>query len=204
MLRKIKLIAVTGPSGCGKTLLAKRLSGRLGRNKCVILSQDNYYKDWGRLHRKKRKKINFDDIKAFDFQLFKKHLEALKNGKGILSPCYDFVRSARSKKTKRIQPKPVIIVEGLMPLAKRNLAPLFDLKIYIDTENYVCLARRIRRDIKERGESIEATCRRYFQDVLPMQKKYVEPQKKYADIVINSHKKLDDRLLDRIVKCAEC
>ncbi|MEK6715273.1 MAG: uridine kinase [Candidatus Omnitrophota bacterium] len=195
-----KLIVVTGPSACGKTFFANKLLKKIGKNRCSIISQDNYYKDWGNLDIEKRKKINFDDIKAFDLSLFKKHLQALKDGKSILRPYYDFVRSARLKKTKRIYPKPVIIVEGLMPLAKRSLINFFDFKIYIEADNATCLARRIKRDTRERGDSIESACRRYFQDVLPMQKKYVEPQKKLADIVIDTDKKLDDRLWDGIIK----
>ncbi|PIQ89478.1 MAG: uridine kinase [Candidatus Omnitrophica bacterium CG11_big_fil_rev_8_21_14_0_20_42_13] len=198
--RHTKLIAIAGPSACGKSLLAKELLKKLGSDKCSIISQDNYYKDWGRLSIAKRKKINFDNIRAFDFALFKKHLKALKNNKTISLPYYDFISSRRLKKTKKIAPKVFIIVEGLMPYVKKETGKLFDLKIYVDAENHTCMARRINRDINERGETLESTCRRYFKDVLPMQVKYVEPQKRCADIAVNSSKKLGDKTLDKIVR----
>jgi len=178
------LIAIAGSTASGKTTLADLLKKMLGDKKAVIICQDNYYKDWPRLSLKERKKINFDDLKSFDWVLLLKHLKCLKNGCPILSPEYDFVQSRRLKKAKRIESKQFVIVEGLMPYFEKKLRDLFDYKIYIDTSNAVCLARRIKRDTKERGDSIESVCKRYFDQVLPMQKKYVEPQREFADMVI--------------------
>jgi uridine kinase len=180
-----KIIAIAGPTASGKTTFAYVLRSKLGNNKAVIIGQDNYYKNWSYLSKKTRKKINFDDIKAFDFNLLTKHLLCLKRGKAIKSPLYNFAQSRRLKKTIKIIPKPYIIVEGLMPFYFKRLARLFDYKIYIEANKATCLARRIKRDIKERGESIESVCSRYFNDVLLKQKKYVEPQKRWADEVVN-------------------
>jgi uridine kinase len=180
-----KIIAITGPTASGKSSLAKKLNTKLGSSKCVIIAQDNYYKNWGHLNKTARKKINFDDAKAFDSSLLAKHLSSLKRGLNIESPLYDFVQSRRLKRSIKIESKPLIIVEGLMPFLDKKLRSLFDYKIYINVSNGVCLARRIKRDTKERGDSIESVCIRYFNDVLPMQRKYVEPQKKWADLIIN-------------------
>ncbi|MCX5699832.1 MAG: uridine kinase [Candidatus Omnitrophica bacterium] len=178
------LIAIAGPTASGKTTLANLLKKILGANKAVIISQDNYYKDWPRLSLKERKKINFDNLKSFDWVLLLKHLKCLKKGNPILSPEYDFVQSRRLKKAQKVEAKQFIIVEGLIPYFEKKLRSLFDYKIYINTNNGICLARRIKRDTQERADSIESVCKRYFEDVLPMQKKYVEPQKGWADWVV--------------------
>jgi uridine kinase len=180
-----KIIAVAGSTASGKTTFANLFKKKLKENNAVVICQDNYYKDWSHLSKKERKKINFDDLKSFDLKLLIKHLKELKNGKPVCMPLYDFVQSQRLKKTKKIEPKQFIIIEGLMPFFDNKLRRLFDYKIYINASNAVCLARRIKRDTQERGESIESVCSRYFNDVLPMQKKYVEPQKKWADVIIN-------------------
>jgi len=180
-----KIIAIAGPTASGKTTFANLLKKDIGYKKTVVICQDNYYKDWPKLKLIERKKINFDDLKAFDLELLTKHLQSLKNDKSINMPLYDFVQSKRLKKTKRIKAKEFIILEGLMPFFDRKLRNLFDYKIYIDSNNGLCLARRLKRDVKERGDSIASVCKRYFKDVLPMQKKYVEPQKKWADLIIN-------------------
>jgi len=181
------LIAIVGPSASGKSMLAKRLARALGRTRCAVICQDDYYKDWSHLPRHKRKQVNFDDAKAFDFRLLEKHISVLKSGKFIQKPSYCFMESKRLTKRYTLTPKRYIIVEGLMPLFDNRLRKLFDYKIYIDTNNAVCLARRIRRDTKERGESIESVCSRYFNDVLPKQKRYVEPQKRWADVVVDGN-----------------
>ena len=180
----VKCIAIAGPSASGKSSLAKRLCQELGKDKAVILCQDDYYKDWSHLPKKTRKKINFDDYKVFDLDLLAKHIKLLKKGDAVLAPLYDFVGSKRLKKTKRIYPKIYVIVEGLMPFYASKMRRLFDYKIYINADSDICLSRRLKRDIKERAESIDSVCKRYFQDVLPMQKRYVEPQKKWADWVV--------------------
>lgn len=178
------LIAIAGPTASGKTTLANLLKNKLGINKTVIISQDNYYKNRLDLNLKERKKINFDHLNSFDLKLLNKHLQLLKSNKPLCTPLYDFKQSKRSTKVMRITPKKFVILEGLMPFFDKNTRELIDYKIYINSDNAICLARRLTRDTKERGDSIETVCRRYFKDVLPMQKKYVEPQKKWADLMI--------------------
>lgn len=179
----IKFIAIAGPTASGKSSLAKRIYKRLGADKCAIISLDDYYKDWSGLSKKRRININFDDMRAFDFNLLKKHIKMLKNDKAISMPRYSFVDNCRLKETRKICPKPFVIVEGLMPFTKEDLRSLFDLKIYIEIDKGRSLARRIKRDIKKRGETIESVCMRYFYHVLPMQEKYVEPLKKNSDLI---------------------
>lgn len=195
-----KLIAIAGPTASGKTTFAKLLKKKFSNNKTVTICQDNYYKDFPHLSTRERKKTNFDDFKSFEWKLLLKHLNYLKKGRTIFSPQYDFVQSKRLKKTQKIRPKQYIIIEGLMPFWDKKLRCLFHHKIYINTGNAVCLTRRIKRDVKERGDTIESVCKRYFDHVLPMQKKYVEPQKKWTDLIVDGTKKFDDKLLNKIVE----
>lgn len=198
--KNIKCIAITGPSASGKSMLAERLASALGRTQCVVICQDDYYKDWPRLSKKARKKINFDDAKAFDFHLLRKHIRELKNGKPIRRPSYCFVESKRLSRRKTITPKPVVIVEGLMLLVKSELRRLSDCKVYIDVDSAVSLSRRLKRDIAERAETIESVCRRYFNEVLPMQKRYVETQKRRADVIVNGRKRITHKEISRIME----
>ncbi len=193
-----KLIAITGSTASGKTTFARLLKKKLGDHQTVIICQDDYYKNRAHLNRKERKKINFDDIEAFDCELLTKHLIFLKNGKSVLSPVYDFIQSRRLERTKRVVPKQFIIVEGLMPFFDKKQRILFDYKIYIDVNNSVCLARRIRRDTRTRGDSIEIICNRYFKDVLPMQKLYVEPQKRWADAIVDGSDCCHPKVINKI------
>ena len=181
----IKFIAIAGPTASGKSIFADKLTKIFGEDKCFVIHQDDYYKDWSHLTKAERKKINFDNIKAFDLLLLEKHIIALKKGMNIQKPCYSFVGSKRLSKRRNLASRPIIIVEGLMPFFTSKLRRLFDKKIYINVNSGVCLARRIKRDMRERGDTLESVCLRYFNDVLPMQKKYVEPQKRWADVVIN-------------------
>ena len=194
-----RIVVIAGPTGSGKTVLATRLFRKLGSKRCAVLSQDNYYKDWSHLSKKKRKQINFDHKKAFDFILLRKHLLILKKHEAIKSPRYSFIESKRLKTSLSIAPKPYVIVEGLMPFIDYRLARLYDLKIYINANPTTCFMRRVKRDVKKRGDTIETVCTRYFKDVLPMQKKYVEPQKKLGDMVVNGDHPFDSKLIDKIL-----
>lgn len=196
----INCIAITGPSASGKSGLAEKLKKNLGKDNCIVLCQDNYYKDWSHLKLKQRKKINFDALKSFDIALLRKHLKYLKQGRGIRMPLYDFVKSKRLKASKEVMPLRFVIIEGLMPFFDAQLRSICDYKIYIDTPSWLCLARRITRDIKERGESISSVCKRYFKDVLVMQEKYVEPQAKWADAIIDGSKKFNKKLVTGFIR----
>lgn len=191
-----RIIAITGPTASGKTTLANNLAKKIGCSRCVILSQDNYYKDWSYMPKNERKKINFDDIKSFDYKLLIKHLQDLKSGKAVEMPRYSFIKNSRLITRKKVYPKPIIIIEGLILFLNKKLRNLCDLKIYIDTDNYICFARRLRRDVKKRAETIETVCERYFHHVLPMQNKFVEPQKKFSDII---HETIDLKQLAQLI-----
>ncbi len=200
MHASVKLIAIAGPTGSGKTRLAQFLQEKLGKNKCVVISQDDYYKDWSHLSKKKRKKINFDHKDSFDFKLLSNHLALLKRGRSIKTPCYSFIESKRLKTTSHVIPQPYLIVEGLMPFVNVKFANLYDLKIYIDANNATCFIRRLKRDIKERGDKFEIVCTRYLKHVLPMQKQFVEPQKRMADLIVNGETTFNNALITRILK----
>jgi len=195
---QLRLIALAGPSGSGKTSLANRLAKRLGRT--VIISQDQYYKDWSILPLKKREEINFDHPSSFDFALMKKQLKNLKMGDTIFVPSYSYRLHKRLKRKIKILPQKWIIVEGLLVICRKSLRDLFDLKIYLDIDKETALSRRIKRDLEDRGETVDSVCRRYFKDVLPMQRRFVEPQKNWADMVVDSCETEESRLLDRLVR----
>ncbi|MFA6635896.1 MAG: uridine kinase [Candidatus Omnitrophota bacterium] len=204
----VKLIAIAGPSASGKTLLAEKLVQKLGRKNAVILSQDRYYKDLSRMPLRKRGCINFDEPKAFDFVLMKKQIKDLCNGKRIRAPRYSFRLHKRlSKRTiipnsSDLFSMSYIIVEGILVYYPGDLRDLFDLKVYVDIDEATALARRIRRDVAHRSETIELVCERFFRDVLPMQKRYIEIQKKEADVVINEKDQISKSIdiLYKIVK----
>lgn len=201
MVYNYKLIAIVGPTASGKSLFAKNIARTLGYVKTNIISQDQYYKDWSKIPIEEREKINFDHPNAFDFDLLKKHLVLLKRGKPVFLPRYSYKLHKRLKQVIKITPKKWIIIEGLLVLYKRALSNMFDLKIYLDINEAFALSRRIKRDVKHRGETIESVCSRYFKDVLPMQKKFVEPQKKFADIIINGNINSHKLLRGLIQKC---
>ncbi len=195
---KITFIAITGPTASGKSILSSKLSKVFGKEKCAVICQDDYYNDWSRLPKNRRKKINFDDAGAFDFSLLNKHIIELRRGACINKPCYGFAENKRLSRTQKIKSKPIIIIEGLMPFLKDRIRKLFDLKVYIDIDNAECLSRRLRRDIAERAETVESVCRRYFAEVLPMQRRYVERQKKWADMVIDGADCCNPKIIRKI------
>lgn len=193
-------VAIVGPSASGKTSLAQRLSEKLGKGKTAIISQDQYYKDWSGLSMVKRKRINFDHPDSFDFRLLEKHLRDLKKGREVRMPIYSFKKHLRLTKHYSLYAKRYVIVEGLLVLHKRGLRNLFNLKIYVDVNKGISLSRRIKRDLQHRGENIETVCKRYFNDVLPMQERYVEPQKKWSQIIVDGNYANSRRLLNRLAK----
>lgn len=194
------IISITGPSASGKSMLAKKLSAVLGRNRCAVLCQDDYYKDWSYLPRDKRKKINFDDVRAFDFQLLARHVRHLKKGKNIEAPRYCFKQSKRLTKRYTLVARRYVIIEGLMPILTSGLRSLIDYSIYVDIDSATGLSRRLKRDIAKRAETIDSVCKRYFSEVIPMQKRYVEPQKKWADLVVNGKDCSDKKIINKIRK----
>lgn len=178
------IIGIAGGSGSGKTTLALRLRDRFGENEVRLISHDSYYKSHDDLPYEERCKLNYDHPDAFDNALIVEHLKALKAGQAIDCPVYDYTVHNRSKETVHVKPAPVLIVEGILPLAEPELCALFDYKIFVDTDADERILRRILRDVKERGRSLDSVISQYRNTVKPMHEAFVEPSKRNADIII--------------------
>ena len=183
MDRNILVIGIAGGTGSGKTTLMKNIITRFG-DVVTVLSHDNYYKRRDELTYEQRCAINYDEPAALETDLMARHLDALRHGNSIDCPVYDFTQHNRSNETVRIDPKNVIIVEGILIFEDEPLRNLMDIRIFVDTDADVRLCRRIKRDVNKRGRTLESVLTQYQQTVKPMHEKYVEPSKKYADIVV--------------------
>lgn len=179
----ILVIGIAGGSGSGKTTLMKNLIDKFG-DVITVLSHDNYYKRHDELTYEERCKLNYDEPGAFDTSLMIYQLDQLRHGQAIDCPVYDFTVHNRSNDTIRIVPERVIIVEGILIFESEPLRQLMDIKIFVDADADVRLCRRIKRDVNKRGRSLESVLTQYQQTVKPMYEKYVEPTKKYADLVV--------------------
>ncbi len=179
----ILVIGIAGGSGSGKTTLMKRLVERFG-NHVSVLSHDNYYKRHDELTFEQRCGLNYDEPDSLDTSLMVYQLDQLRHGMAIDCPVYDFTLHNRSNETVRIEPQPVIIVEGIMIFENKELRELMDIRIFVDTDADVRLCRRIKRDVTKRGRTLESVLLQYQETVKPMHEKYVEPSKKYADLVV--------------------
>lgn len=179
----ILVIGIAGGSGSGKTTLMKNLIDKFG-DVITVLSHDNYYKRHDELTYEERCQLNYDEPGAFDTSLMIYQLDQLRHGQAIDCPVYDFTVHNRSNDTIRIVPERVIIVEGILIFESEPLRQLMDIKIFVDTDADVRLCRRIKRDVNKRGRSLESVLTQYQQTVKPMHEKYVEPTKKYADLVV--------------------
>ena len=179
----ILVIGIAGGSGSGKTTLMKRLVERFGNN-VSVLSHDNYYKRHDELTFEQREKLNYDEPEALDTSLLVYQLDQLRHGMAIDCPVYDFTLHNRSNDTIHVKPEKVIIVEGIMIFVDPDLRALMDIKIFVDTDADVRLCRRVKRDVTKRGRSLDSVLTQYQETVKPMHEKYVEPSKKFADIVV--------------------
>ena len=179
------LIAVAGGSASGKTTVVKKIINKLNSEEVLVISHDDYYKDLSHLPLEERKNVNFDHMDTFDFDLLVEDINKLKNGKTIYSPVYDYVNHTRViGDSREVKPSDVIIVEGIHALAEPKLRELYDIKIYVDTEDDIRFIRRLKRDIKDRGRTMESVINQYLTTVRPMHLQFVEPSKRYADIII--------------------
>lgn len=178
------LIGIAGGTGSGKSTVAKEVYGCLPENSIVVIEQDSYYKDQSHLSYEERIKTNYDHPDAFDTELLLEHLNMLLDGKAIDKPIYDFENHNRKKETIRVESKNIIIIEGILILAEAELRDKFNIKIFVDTDADVRIMRRIQRDIKERGRTIDSVIDQYINVVRPMHLQFVEPTKRYADIII--------------------
>ena len=183
MDNKILVIGIAGGTGSGKTTLMKNLIARFAGD-VTVLSHDNYYRRHDELPYEERCKLNYDEPAALETDLMAQHLEALRRGESIRCPVYDFAVHNRSDETVLIVPQRVIIVEGILIFENKQLRDLMDIKIFVDTDADVRLCRRIKRDVNKRGRTLESVLLQYQQTVKPMHEKYVEPSKRFADIVV--------------------
>ena len=183
MDKRFLVIGIAGGTGSGKTTLMKNIINRFG-DVVTVLSHDNYYKRHDELTYEERCKINYDEPAALETDLMAYHLDLLRQGQPIECPVYDFTQHNRSDETITVVPKSVIIVEGILIFENEPLRDLMDIKIFVDTDADVRLCRRIKRDVNKRGRTLESVLIQYQETVKPMHEKYVEPSKKYADIVV--------------------
>lgn len=183
MKNDILVIGIAGGTGSGKTTLMNNLISQFA-DVVTILSHDNYYKRHDELTYEQRCLLNYDEPDALETDLMARHLDQLRQGQPIDCPVYDFTLHNRSDKTIRIVPKKVIIVEGILIFENKELRDLMDIRIFVDTDADVRLCRRIKRDVTKRGRTLESVLNQYLQTVKPMHEKYVEPSKKYADLVV--------------------
>ncbi|OQX95919.1 uridine kinase [candidate division KSB1 bacterium 4572_119] len=183
-MKSIILIGIAGGTGSGKTLVSKRIYDEIGSDKVTIIQQDSYYKELANLSFEERKKQNFDHPDAFDHDLLFDHLIELLSGHDIEMPLYDFKTHSRKKKTQTISDNVVIVLEGILILHNPAIRNILDIKVYVDTADDIRLIRRIRRDVQERGRSLDSILEQYENSVRPMQLQFVEPTKRYADIIL--------------------
>jgi len=182
-MENILVIGIAGGSGSGKTTLMKNLVQKFGEDVTVV-SHDNYYKRHDELTYEERCLINYDEPAAFETDLMARHLDALRRGEAIECPVYDYTVHNRSDAVVRIVPKPVIIVEGILIFADEGLRDLMDIRIFVDSDADIRLCRRIKRDVNKRGRTLESVLTQYQQTVKPMHERYVEPSKKFANLVV--------------------
>lgn len=178
------LIGLAGGTGSGKTTVANAIVKRVGEERIAILSHDSYYRDFVDLPKDILDRQNFDHPDSLETELLVRHLKALKQGMVVETPIYDFKVHCRRAESRRVEPRKVILVDGILIFAEPELRKLFDVKIYVDTDADIRLIRRLKRDIAERGRSVESVVTQYESTVRPMHMEFVEPSKRYADLII--------------------
>ena len=180
------IIGVAGGTASGKTTVAQAILKRVGRQHIAYLEHDSYYRDLGHLPLHERARLNFDHPDALETELLVEHLRRLQEGQSVEVPRYDFTTYTRTGQSRRVDPRPVILVEGILIFVVRQLRDMMDVKLYVDTDADLRLIRRLQRDIGERGRTLESVIRQYVETVRPMHLEFVEPSKRYADIIIPS------------------
>lgn len=178
------VIGVAGGTGSGKTTVANEILQRVGAEHIAYIPHDAYYCDLSHLPPRQRTQVNFDHPDALETELLIEHLKELRANRGVEIPIYDFTSHTRTRAKRRVEPAPVILVEGILVFVEPELRELFDVKLYVDTDADVRFIRRLRRDIEERGRTVESVCEQYLATVRPMHLEFVEPSKRYADVII--------------------
>ena len=178
------VIGIAGGTGSGKTTVVQKIQKQFPKGEVSILSHDSYYFDSGHLSLEERRKRNFDHPDSIEFDLMVKHVKKLKAGETINEPVYSFISCTRAKETKTVNPKEVLIIEGILCLSNKGLRDLMDIKVFVDCDSDIRLSRVIQRDMKERGRNIEQVLKRYKETVRPSHLQFIEPTKRFADIII--------------------
>jgi uridine kinase len=177
-------VAIAGGSGSGKTSLTRALVKALGSDRCAVLDHDSYYRCLAHRPLEERAASNFDHPDSLENELLARHLAELRQGRAVERPCYDFATHTRTSESTRIEPRPTVVCEGILLLAVPELRHAFDLRVYVDTPADVRALRRVRRDIVERGRTVESVVDQYLQTVKPMHERFVEPARATADLVL--------------------
>jgi uridine kinase len=178
------IIGIAGGTGSGKTTVVREIAQSLPPHCVTVVPLDSYYNDTSDMTEEERHAINFDHPDAFDWRLLEKHISELKAGHAVEQPIYSYIKCNRLKETIHVEPKPVMIIEGIMTLVRKNLRNMMDLKIFVDTDADERLIRNIQRDIMERGRTVEMVIDRYLTVLKPMHEQFIEPTKRYADLII--------------------
>ncbi len=178
------IIGIAGPSASGKSLLAQTIVAELGSDQVVIISEDSYYKDRAHLPFEQREKINYDHPDAFDHELLYQQLQQLQAGRTVHIPTYDYSQHTRSQHTREIGQHAIIVLEGILLLSEAKIRELLNISIFMETPLDMCFLRRIRRDVKERGRDLDSVLDQYEATVRPMYQQFIEPCKRYADIIV--------------------
>jgi len=178
------VVGVAGGTGSGKTTVARQLAEALPEGRVNIIEYDSYYRDQTHLSSEEREAINYDHPEALESELLAQHIGSLKRGEPADIPVYDFVKHTRSDEKRALAAKPVLIVEGIMTLAVPMIRELLDIKIFVDTDSDLRVFRRIRRDMEQRGRSFQSVREQYYETVRPMHLEYVEPSKRWADLIV--------------------
>ena len=185
MIQDVPLvIGIAGGSGSGKTTVAQEILNRVGPDRIAYLQHDSYYKDLSGLPPTQRAEVNFDHPYSLETELLIRHIEMLRDGQPVEVPIYDFSTHSRTTRSFTVEPRGVIVVEGILIFAEAELRKMFDVKLFVDTDSDIRLIRRLQRDITERGRTTESVIKQYMTTVRPMHLEFVEPSKRYADVII--------------------
>ena len=178
------IIGISGGTGSGKTTVARSIYARVGRDRIEWISHDSYYRNFADLDPEERHRINFDHPDSLESDLLVSHLDQLLSNEAVEIPIYDFASHTRSSQTQRVEPRKVIIVEGILVLAEKEVRKRIDIKLFVDTPADIRFLRRLKRDIEVRGRSVDSVVNQYLKTVRPMHEEFVEPSKRYADLII--------------------
>jgi len=201
-MKKPFLILVAGGSASGKSTVVAAILKKAKINDILVINQDDYYNDQSNLTMEERYLVNYDHPNSIDFKLLSKHIDQLISGESVMKPTYDYVAHTRSEKFELIEPKSIIIVEGILILSHEQMRDLADIKLFVESDDDIRFIRRLKRDMEERGRSLESVTNQYLKTVKPMHYEFVKPSKRYADMIIpnDSKNKVAISIIARILR----